>query len=111
MEKTMRVLGAEDEGASHGHSHSHSHGHGAAPIEIDAHASGVSYVLLAKVINVGVAILVYARDETIARRVTDVKTTWTGCGIAGWMGNKGAVGVRFRVTSKDIGREPDMIYT
>ena len=42
MEKTMRVLGAEDEGASHGHSHSHSHGHGAAPIEIDAHASGVS---------------------------------------------------------------------
>ena len=27
MEKTMRVLGAEDEGASHGHSHSHSHSH------------------------------------------------------------------------------------
>ena len=37
----MRVLGAEDEGSAHGHSHTHSHGH-AAPIEIDAHASGVS---------------------------------------------------------------------
>lgn len=35
MEKTLRVLGAEDEGHSHSHSHSH-----AAPI--DAHASGVS---------------------------------------------------------------------
>lgn len=60
------------------------------------------YSLIAKVVNVGVALLVYGRDDGVARRVHDVQTQWTGCGPA-YMGNKGAVGVRFRVEDKDGG--------
>jgi hypothetical protein len=59
-----------------------------------------SYTLLAKVVNVGVALLVYARDEGIGRKVYDVQTQWTGCG-PGYMGNKGAVAVRFRIADKE----------
>jgi len=51
---------------------------------------------------VGTALLVYARDEGIARRVRDVETAWTGNGYC-YMGNKGAVGVRFRVEAEDGG--------
>ena len=54
------------------------------------------YSLIAKVVNVGVALLVYGRDDGVARAVCDVQTQWTGSG-PGYMGNKGAVGVRFRV--------------
>jgi len=32
----------------------------------------------------------------VARHASDVETAWTGCG-PGYMGNKGGVGVRFRV--------------
>lgn len=60
------------------------------------------YALIAKVVNVGVALLVYGLDETVGRKVTDVHTQWTGCGPA-YMGNKGAVGVRFRVPADDGG--------
>ncbi|KII88319.1 hypothetical protein PLICRDRAFT_161272 [Plicaturopsis crispa FD-325 SS-3] len=60
------------------------------------------YSLVAKIVNVGVALFVYARDDGIARQVTDVQTQWTGCGPA-YMGNKGAVGVRFRVGADDGG--------
>lgn len=59
-----------------------------------------SYSLIAKVVNVGVALLVYGRDEGIARQTCDVETAWTGCGPA-YMGNKGAVGVRFRVKDSE----------
>ena len=55
-----------------------------------------SYTCVARVVNVGIALLVYVRDELLAGRVADIQTQWTGCGPA-WMGNKGAVGVRFRV--------------
>ena len=58
------------------------------------------YGLVAKVVNVGIALLVYARDERVAKRVRDVQTQWTGCGPM-WMGNKGAVGVRFRLVGND----------
>lgn len=65
--------------------------------QIEAHAPNEErYTLIAKEVNVGVALLVYGRDDGIARKVTDIQTQWTGCGPA-WMGNKGAVGVRFRV--------------
>ncbi|KAG9318822.1 Endonuclease/exonuclease/phosphatase [Chiua virens] len=68
--------------------------------QIETHAPNKeSYSLVAKVVNVGVALLVYARDETIARRVCDVQAQWTGTGPA-YMGNKGAVGVRFRVADR-----------
>jgi hypothetical protein len=66
--------------------------------QIEANAPNKeSYSLVAKVVNVGVALLVYAKDEGVARKVCDVQTQWTGCG-PGYMGNKGAVGVRFCIT-------------
>lgn len=61
-----------------------------------------SYSLIAKVVNVGVALLVYGRDDGVARKVCDIQTQWTGSG-PGYMGNKGAVGVRFRVSADDDG--------
>ncbi|KAL0946695.1 hypothetical protein HGRIS_012882 [Hohenbuehelia grisea] len=65
--------------------------------QIQAHAPGKeSYSLVAKVVNVGVALLVYARDDGVARNICDVQTQWTGTGPM-FMGNKGAVGIRFRV--------------
>ncbi|KAH9483968.1 Type II inositol 1,4,5-trisphosphate 5-phosphatase [Psilocybe cubensis] len=69
--------------------------------QIETHAPNKeSYSLIAKVVNVGVALLVYGRDDGIARKVSNVHTSWTGCGPA-YMGNKGAVGVRFRVAGPD----------
>lgn len=71
--------------------------------QIETHAPNKeSYSLVAKVVNVGVALLVYARDEGVARYISDVETSWTGCG-PGFMGNKGAVGVRFRLNRSDSG--------
>ena len=71
--------------------------------QIEAHAPNKErYTLIAKVVNVGVALLVYALDAGVARSVVDVETQWTGCGPA-FMGNKGAVGVRFRVPGADGG--------
>ena len=69
--------------------------------QIEAHAPNKeSYSLIAKVANVGIALLVYACDGGIARRVRDVQTQWMGCGPMN-MGNKGAVGVRFRVAGDE----------
>ncbi|KAK7467277.1 hypothetical protein VKT23_004335 [Stygiomarasmius scandens] len=74
--------------------------------QIETHAPGKEkYTLLAKIVNAGVALLVYGRDDNVGRRACDVQTTWTGCGALGYMGNKGAVGVRFRIPGSegDIG--------
>ncbi|KAF9053193.1 inositol polyphosphate phosphatase [Panaeolus papilionaceus] len=69
--------------------------------QIEAHAPNKEpYSLIAKVVNVGIALLVYGRDDGVARKVQDVETTWTGCGPL-FMGNKGAVGIRFRVTGPE----------
>ncbi|KXN92200.1 Type II inositol 1,4,5-trisphosphate 5-phosphatase [Leucoagaricus sp. SymC.cos] len=69
--------------------------------QIEAHAPNKEcYSLIAKVVNVGVALLVYGRDDGAARKVQDVQTQWTGFGPL-YMGNKGAVGVRFRVCESD----------
>ncbi|KAA1471206.1 DNase I-like protein [Dentipellis sp. KUC8613] len=77
--------------------------------QIEAHAPNKErYSLVAKVVNVGVALLVYAKDEGIARQVRDVQTQWTGCGPL-YMGNKGAVGVRFRVVADES--DPGEVYT
>ena len=71
--------------------------------QIEEHAPNKErYTLIAKVVNVGVALLVYGRDDGIGRKACDVQTQWTGCGPA-FMGNKGAVGVRFRVPDDDGG--------
>lgn len=65
--------------------------------QLEAHVpNNETYTLVAKSVNVGVALLVYARDDTVAPRVRDVQTQWASCG-PGWMGNKGAVAIRFRV--------------
>lgn len=76
--------------------------------EVQAHGGG-EYTLVARSVNVGVALLVYARDAGIGRRITDVQTSWTGCGPL-WMGNKGAVAVRFRVKAEDEGAA-DEVFT
>ncbi|EJD02382.1 DNase I-like protein [Fomitiporia mediterranea MF3/22] len=71
--------------------------------QIEAYAPNKeSYMLVARIVNVGTALLVYARDEQIGQRVRDVQTQWTGCG-PGYMGNKGAVAVRFRLAAEKDG--------
>ena len=71
--------------------------------QIEAHAPNKEpYSLITKVVNVGVALLLYGRDDGVARNVCDVQTQWTGAG-PGYMGNKGGVGVRFRVSADDGG--------
>ncbi|KAF8643824.1 hypothetical protein AX16_008842 [Volvariella volvacea WC 439] len=77
--------------------------------QIEAHAPNEErYSLIAQVVNVGVALLVFARDDGTARKVCDVQTQWTGCGPM-YMGNKGAVGVRFRIPGSD--NHPGETYT
>lgn len=77
--------------------------------QIEEHATNKErYTLVAKVVNVGVALLVYAKDTGVGRKVRDVQTKWTGCG-PGWMGNKGGVGVRFTVEGEQGG--PGEIFT
>src|SRR5882762_606579 len=77
--------------------------------QIEAHAPNKErYSLVSSVVNVGVALLVYAKDDGVARQVRDVQTQWTGCGPA-YMGNKGAVAVRFRV--EDQGGSLGEVYT
>ncbi|KAF8343971.1 inositol polyphosphate phosphatase [Cantharellus anzutake] len=70
------------------------------------------YSLVAKFANVGVAILVYAKDEEngLARRIRDVETEWAACGPM-WLGNKGAVGIRFRVVDSGSPESAGEIYT
>ncbi|KAF8921093.1 Endonuclease/exonuclease/phosphatase [Mucidula mucida] len=71
--------------------------------QIEANAPNKErYALIAKVVNAGVALLVYGLDDGIAKTVCDVQTNWTGTGPL-YMGNKGAVGVRFRAPAKDGG--------
>ncbi|KAF9527013.1 skeletal muscle/kidney enriched inositol 5-phosphatase [Crepidotus variabilis] len=77
--------------------------------QIEQHAPNKeAYSLIAKVVNVGVALLVYGRDDGVARHATGIETAWTGCG-PGFMGNKGAVGVRFRV--RDHEETPGETFT
>ncbi|CEL52463.1 inositol polyphosphate phosphatase [Rhizoctonia solani AG-1 IB] len=40
----------------------------------------VAYTLVAKAVNVGVALLIYARDHGVGQRICDVQTAWTGFG-------------------------------
>lgn len=68
--------------------------------QIEEHAPNKEkYSLVAKVVNVGVALLVYIKDDRFPR-VNEVQTQWTGCGL-NYMGNKGAVGVRFRLAGDE----------
>lgn len=85
--------------------------------EIEKHNDGAKYTLVADIVNVGVALLLFARrDEnegrlSIADRISDVQTQWTGCGPL-YMGNKGAVGVRIKVKPASTSSEREAeIYT
>ncbi|TFK76344.1 DNase I-like protein [Pluteus cervinus] len=78
--------------------------------QIETHAPNKErYSLVAKVVNVGVALFVYARDDGLARDICNIETQWTGCGPL-YMGNKGAVAVRFR-TSDQATQYPGEIFT
>ncbi|EST07824.1 Endonuclease/exonuclease/phosphatase [Kalmanozyma brasiliensis GHG001] len=82
------------------------------------------YPLLCKVDLVGIALFVYARErpafsisrstsskaKSAAHRVKEIRTATVGTGIAGVMGNKGAVGARIVVAAAD-GKGPDEILT
>ncbi|VDB82923.1 unnamed protein product [Peniophora sp. CBMAI 1063] len=68
------------------------------------------YSLVAKEVNVGIALLVFAKDSGVARRIKDVQTTWSGCG-PGYMGNKGGVAVRFTVQPAEGIDGPGEVYT
>ncbi|KAF8758383.1 mitochondrial carrier family [Rhizoctonia solani] len=50
--------------------------------QIEKHNSSsgehVAYTLVAKAVNVGVALLIYARDHGVGQRICDVQTAWTG---------------------------------
>lgn len=70
--------------------------------------NGERYVLVGRAVYVGCAILVYARDDTVGKRVTDVQTQWTGFGPF-YMGNKSAVGVRFTV--RGLNGQADEVFT
>ncbi|KAG8819269.1 hypothetical protein FRC19_009988 [Serendipita sp. 401] len=73
--------------------------------QLESHAPNKEkYVLIGKAVYVGIALLVYGRDDGIAKHVSQVQTQWTGCG-PGWMGNKGAVGVRFKVSAAFTGQD------
>lgn len=77
--------------------------------QIEQHAPNKErYVLVAKTVYVGCALLVYARDDTVGRRILNVQTQWTGFGL-GDMGNKSAVGVRFRLKGRN--GHSDEIFT
>lgn len=52
------------------------------------------YSLVARRAIGGIALLVYAREASVAARVRDVQVATVGCGVFGLMGNKGAVGIR-----------------
>lgn len=82
------------------------------------------YPLLCKVDLVGIALFVYARErpafsisratsnkaKSAAHRVKEIRTATVGTGIAGVMGNKGAVGARIVVAAAD-GKGPDEVLT
>ena len=73
--------------------------------EIQAH-TGTEYSLVARAVYAGVALLVYANDDGIAKRIDTVQTSWTGFGPI-YMGNKSAAAIRFRVraSSSDVSDE------
>ncbi|CBQ72108.1 conserved hypothetical protein [Sporisorium reilianum SRZ2] len=82
------------------------------------------YPLLCSVDLVGIALFVYARErapfsiskatansaKSAAYRVKEIRTAKVGTGLAGVMGNKGAVGARIVVAAAD-GKGPDEVLT
>lgn len=65
------------------------------------------YSLVARRAIGGIALLVYARDETVATRVKDVQVNTVGCGVFGLLGNKGAVGIRVTLREPAVSEVDD----
>ncbi|BGO97869.1 Skeletal muscle/kidney enriched inositol 5-phosphatase [Rhodotorula toruloides ATCC 204091] len=64
---------------------------------------GERYSLVARRAIGGIALLLYAREASVAARLRDVQVATVGCGVFGLMGNKGAVGIRVVLDEKDGG--------
>ncbi|GAA5863004.1 hypothetical protein JCM3774_006717 [Rhodotorula dairenensis] len=75
----------------------------ASPSAANAEEDKARYSLVARRAIGGIALLVYARDETVATRVKDVQVNTVGCGVFGLLGNKGAVGVRVTLREEPEG--------
>jgi len=72
----------------------------------------IPYELVGKIASVGVAMLVYAKNDEhgIAQRIRNVETEFSSLGPL-WLGNKGAVGLRFRLLDESNPQSPGEIYT
>ena len=62
---------------------------------------GAKYVLVKSVRLVGMMLLVYTREE-LQSQLTNISVDTVGTGIMGKLGNKGGVGVRFRLHATDL---------
>ena len=62
---------------------------------------GAKYVLVRSVRLVGMMLLVYTREE-LQSQLTNISVDTVGTGIMGKLGNKGGVGVRFRLHATDL---------
>ena len=62
---------------------------------------GAKYVLVKSVRLVGMMLLVYTREE-LQSQLTNISVDTVGTGIMGKLGNKGGVGVRFRLHATEL---------
>ncbi|BGP54057.1 hypothetical protein JCM8202v2_001629 [Rhodotorula sphaerocarpa] len=67
----------------------------------------VRYSLVGRQAVGAIALLVYARDDTVAPQVKDVQINTVGCGVLGLVGNKGAVGIRVTLRPDGSSRADD----
>lgn len=71
----------------------------------------VRYSLVGRRAIGGIALLVYARDDTVATRIKDVQVNTVGCGVFGLLGNKGAVAIRVTLEEDGADVKADSSWT
>lgn len=62
---------------------------------IDLHA--LTYHLVSKEVYGGLALLVYARSDTVYPSIKSVEVARASCGLMNLMNNKGAIGIRLTI--------------
>ncbi|GAA5900550.1 phosphoinositide 5-phosphatase INP54 [Sporobolomyces salmoneus] len=67
----------------------------------EAGGGGTTYSLISRKSLGGIALLVYSSDQTLTSRLQEVRVATAGCGVFGFMGNKGAVGIRFSLKGEE----------